>query len=182
MKKMLIAISAIGALTLASCTKNVDNNTGSGGLTQGKSTITFNSNGNFGSGTSYSPTSVGVNSATRQSTTGYDVITLQTNDINGINVRTAGLQIFVANGASTTNGAIEADFSLPNGAISMPVLSLSNSAGGANAVAFGSESGKLTITKLTDTEIEGTFNGTVTDGLTTPSTLVLTNGKFAGKF
>jgi len=46
---------------------------------------------------------------------------------------------------------------------------------------YSSQSGTLTITKLTATEIEGTFSCTVKE-VTGTATLSITEGSFAGKF
>lgn len=181
--KFLTMTVAVSLLLFAGACKKSDGGGGgslsASGLTPGKSAITFNtSSGSFGNFSSVNST---INTAAFTTSGSISQITLVAAETGTSGVKTAQLTISLPNGSSTASGNISGDFSTPTGATVVPVLLINSSGLTGGSEAYTSESGTLTITKLTTTEVEGTFNGTFSNASTNASTTV-TNGQFAGKF
>ena len=179
----LFLATAIGAAALFSSCNKTDSITnpggGSGGLAAGKGTITFSTSGGYGSSNAFDGTNTLYSSAIRQASTAYDQVTIQAIQYAGIDTKTANFIILCKKGLTTSSGTITADFANKGSDDIKPILTISNSANPDQA--YGSESGTVTITKLTSTEIEGTFSGKFINEDKGTSTMV-SSGKFAGKF
>ncbi len=169
-------------LSISSCKKDSPaGTTGSGNLDAGKSSISFNNTGSFAGGSSFSLSNSVTNSAQTISSGVLRNVSLSGTEISGTSTRTVIITIIAPGDASTSGGNLTADLSLPNNATILPTITLSSGNGASTGTTYGSESGSLTITKLTATEIEGTFTATVKD-INGTETLSLSNGTFAGKF
>jgi hypothetical protein len=181
MRTSALTLTAIAALLAfhTSCKKE-DSNTGSGsaaGLDAGKATMSFaTTNGTIGS---FNASNQTYNSAILSAGTTTDQITITAAEA-GMSVKTAQLAITLPKSSSTTSGNITGDFSQPSGSTVKPVMTIS---GGSisGSEAFTSKTGTITITKLTATEVEGTFSGNFINNSTSTNTDV-SNGSFAGKF
>ena len=186
MKKMFsgpcIAILAT-ALFLSSCKKdsNSTNRTGSSNLDAGKAAIALTASTNFGGSTSFDVANTLTTTAITQTSSSLRNISLAANDLSGTNTRTVMIMIIAPSDASTSGGNLTGDLSLPNGATILPTVTMYTTSAGTPGPTFSSESGTLTITKLTATEIEGSFSGTMKD-VNSSSTFTVSNGTFAGKF
>ncbi len=182
------AAALLGFTAFASCKKSDDNNTtpGSGNLAAGKGAISFNSDIKFGAGTSYNGNNSLYTSATRQQSGTADQITIHTSQVsNTINIDNAQIIFYVPHSAATaTSGNITIDFADvdKSNATTWGTLSLTSSAGTTVNPGYITEggTGKFIITKLTATEIEGTFSGKLVND--DHGTINLSNGAFAGKF
>ncbi|MBS1629436.1 MAG: hypothetical protein JST27_05195 [Bacteroidetes bacterium] len=181
--KFLAMTFAASLLLFASSCKKSDDSSGGGSLSAsslnaGKSAITFNtSSSGFGNFSSINA----VNSSAVFTTSGaISQITVIAAETGTSGVKTAQLTINLPAGSSTSSGNISGDFSTPTGTTVVPVL-LIGSAGISGSESYTSSSGTLTITKLSTTEVEGTFSGSFVNNSTHTSTNV-TNGQFTGKF
>ena len=152
---------------------------GSGDLPAGKGKITFSTSSSFGGSNSFDGTNTLFSFATRQASTAYDQVTIQAIESSGTTAKTAQLTILCAKGLTTSSGTINANFSNTASDNVFPVLVISNSAN--TNEAYASESGTVTITKLTTSEIEGTFSGHFINE-DQGTSIEVTNGAFAGKF
>lgn len=174
--------TAIGiAILFGSCKKADDaiNGGGSGDLTPGKGKISFNTSAGFGGSNSFDGSNTLLSVALRQASTAYDQVSITSTVTEGTNVKTAMLTILCKKGLTTSGGTINADFSNDASDDVFPQLTISNTAN--TAEAYASESGTVTITKLTMSEVEGTFSGHFINESQGTST-ELTSGTFAGKF
>lgn len=177
----LVATSSI----LFSCKKDsitTPNNNNNTTVNNGQCTISFSTNKDFGGTTNVNIQASQTTFAKRIKNGSIDQITLQAISGGGLtNIYNAQLVIHVPTGM-TTSSTITGDFSLPDGAEIKPILTVSYTTI-SNPVANGwlSESGSVKITKLTATEIEGTFTGKVASD-SDPTGYQLTDGKFYGKF
>lgn len=178
---MLIMIGV--TLITTSCKKDdaARNNTGSGNLDAGKSAISLNASPAFAGGGSFSLSNTVTNTAQTLSSSSLRNVSLSATEISGTNTRTVMITIITPVDASTTSGNLTGDLSLPNGATILPTVTLSSTNGSSPGITYGSTTGTLTITKLTATEVEGSFSGEVKD-VNGSATLTISNGSFAGKF
>lgn len=186
MKKFLSfpLLLAVGCtLFISSCKKDdaARNNTGSGSLDAGKSAISLNASPAFAGGGSFSLSNSATCIAQTLSSSSLRNISLSATEVSGTNTRTVMIMIITPVDASTTSGNLTGDLSLPNGATILPTVTLSSTNNGVAGTTYGSTTGTLTITKLTATEIEGTFSGEVKD-VNGSATISVSNGSFAGKF
>lgn len=190
----LCALALLGITAFSSCKKKDDNNANpkpsSGNLTAGTAAITFNTDADFAGTTSYNPAKPIQTIAVRQTSGGgiYDQITLTVQDVDYSNVanitsRNSQFVVYVATNASTANGPINAKFENTSSDAVWPTMVISATRGtNANdALAFASKTGTVIITKLTSTEIEGTFDGHFVNE-DKGTSINLSNGGFAGKF
>lgn len=188
MKKLIsfpLMMSFVLLAIIPSCKKSDDaavaaGAQGSGSLSSGKASIVFNTSAAFAGGTSFSQSNTA--STLAQTSTGtFRTIALSATEVSGTSTRTAFLNISVPASANTVSGNLTGDFANPNNATILPVLTLTSTSGASNGIAYASQTGTCTITKLTATEIEGTFSCVVKDTNGT-ATLSVTSGSFAGKF
>ena len=181
LQSLLCATALIGVSLFTSCNKTDDvlNNNGSGNLTAGKGRITFNTNVNFAGSTSYDGSGAVNNVATRTQGAGtFDQITILNTTISGTTARTAEMIIELDRSLTTTSGNLNSDFSNQSSASIIPIFTIS---GTTNNDAYASQSGAVVITKLTATEIEGTFSGHLVND-NNHTSIEVSNGTFAGKF
>lgn len=185
MKKLIsIPVYALfGSLILfSSCKKDsTTNRTGSGNLDAGKAAIALTSSTSFGGSTTFDVGNTLTTTAVTQTSSSLRNISLACNDVSGTNTRSVMIMIITPADASTTSGSLTGDLSLPNGATILPTISMFTTNAGTPGPTYSSESGTLTITKLTATEVEGTFSGTMKD-VNGSGTFTVSNGTFAGKF
>ena len=184
MKKILsmpVMMAICATMFLTSCKKDHPSSaTGSGNLDAGKSSISFDNTGSFAGGSSFSLSNSVTNSALTNASGSIRNVSLSASEITGANSRSVTLTILVPPDASTTSGNLTGDFASPSASI-YPALTLSSTNGMTPGTAYVSESGTCTITKLTASEVEGTFSAVVKNDDGT-ETLTISNGKFAGKF
>jgi hypothetical protein len=185
MKKLLsmsLLLVAAMAMLITSCKKSSTSNpAGSGSLGAGKSSISFNSSANYAGSTSFSQSNTALTSAQTLSSSSLRNVSLSASEVSGTSARLVTMTLILPADASTTGGNINGDFSQPNGATFLPTLTLTSSSGATQGITYAAETGTCTITKLTATEVEGTFSGTVKD-INGTATLSISNGTFAGKF
>lgn len=177
---MLLAASAL----LSSCSKDDDeaavNTNTSASLDAGRAGIVFNTNTNFVSNTAFNVRNSLATTATSTVNGATRIIVLTALEINGTSpVRRASVALTMPATSNTTAGNLTADLSVPASSTIIASVALTSESGSTAGTTYSSETGTLTITKLTATEIEGSFSGTVTDGTTS---YIVSNGSFAGKF
>ena len=177
---MSVALAA--TILFSSCKKDDPATAGvnsSATLDAGKAGIMFNSNVNFATSNSFSLRNTSTTSATSSTNGTFRIISLTATEVSGTTpIRTADITITLPSTSSTANGNIVTDLSGAGSVIAD--VSLTSNSGATSGTTYDSQSGTLTITKLTATEIEGTFNTTVNGGGS--NTLIISNGSFAGKF
>ncbi len=157
----------------------------SSSLTAGRSGIYFTSNANFVTNAAFKirNTTQTAASSTISGTYRYISLTaIEFTSTNNIDTRTANVSIQVPVASTTAQGNLVSDLSVPTSETRIAHVTLSSNAGTTAGTTYNSNAGTLTITKLTSTEIEGTFNATVKEAGAGTSTMVLSNGSFAGKF
>lgn len=166
-------------LLFSACKKDDSNNAKTLGL--GKGSISFNTSsggfGNFSGGSSIQSTA----NFTANGVGGRYQITILDYQTNGTSLKSAQLSILLKAGSNTSNGSITGSFDANSNADVNPNLIIASSNGTTAGEGYSSKTGSITITKLTSTEIEGTFSGTF-ENQTENTTTEVTNGKFAGKF
>lgn len=182
-KNLLFATMLIGSSVLVSCSdddETIAETNSSATLTAGRSGIIFNTNSNWETNTLFSLRNTTATSATSDVTGSTREILLTATEVGGTVTRMATVYISLPATSTTTSGNITADLAIPVGSTVVANVMLSSVSGSTPGVTYDSEAGTLTITKLTATEIEGTFSATMDGGGT--NTLVISNGSFAGKF
>lgn len=180
MKTLMTALIAF--LVLSSCKKDSARNPGgSSTLDAGKASFSFNTSGSFAGSTSFSLSNTVSTIAITQTSASLRNVSLTATEISGTNTRSVTMMIILPADASTTSGNLTGDFSQPNGATILPSVTISSTSNGVQGTTYLTETGTCTITKLTASEVEGTFSGTVKD-VNGSSTLTISNGTFAGKF
>ena len=165
------------AIIFISCKKdNVSNNNGSTGLSAGRTGISFNTNSDFGNSKTFNVRNTSTTLATTQPFGNSSrTMVLEASESYGSfnNMRSIHIDILVTASASTTNGPITIDMSLNNGNPQAHMaLTYSDTFSG---YTIRTVTGVFILTKLTATEIEGSFSANT--GLVS-----LTNGIIAGKF
>lgn len=180
-RSMLTVCTA--AILLSSCKKDStsSNNAGSANLDAGKSSISLSTSANFAGSNSFSISNTATTQAMSGTSAALRNISLSATEISGTNTRTVMITLITPVDASTTGGSLTGDLSLPNNATILPTITLTSTEGANPGITYGSESGTLTITKLTANEIEGSFSGVVKD-VNGTATMNISNGTFAGKF
>ena len=169
-------------LTAVSCKKdNPAAASGSAALESGKASITFSSSPAFSANASFAVTNTSGTSATSAVTGSIRSIELKAIETAGTNQRNAVLYIDVASAANTNSGSLTGSFNSSNSTLDPELILGSVNAGLTTTYDSDSQAGTCTITKLTATEIEGTFTVIVHND-NDNTTLSLTSGSFAGKF
>jgi hypothetical protein len=180
-KNFLFTIIAATVL-VASCKKDDNNNSNptSSNIPAGQATISFKTDKDFGGTTSINIPASATTSGVRVNNGTKDQITLIAATTQGSSVSTANFSIYVDAGASTSAGNITADFN-GSGNTNIAVLAISNTSLSGQSAAYASKTGTVTITKLSATEVEGTFSCNAVNE-STNTNIGVTNGKFAAKF
>ena len=173
---MLLAV-IIAAILFNSCKKDSPaNNGGSDSLNSGRAGISFNTSADFGNSRTFSVRNTASTLATTQPFgSSSRTMVLEASETYGSlnNMRSIHIDILVSVTASTINGPITIDMSLNNGN-PQAHLTLTETAP-FSGYTIRSVTGVLTITKLTTTEIEGSFTAST-------NSVAITNGVIAGKF
>ncbi|MGN7784581.1 hypothetical protein ACTJIJ_08645 [Niabella sp. 22666] len=178
--KQCIAATALWAALLTGCKK--DNGSGdSGGLSSGEASIQFNTNSSFGGKNEFKSTSKEQSKVIKVNNLNRTQITFSCVEANLPRLSTATLTLIVAQGSNTNSGAITGKFENNASASTHGQLLIGSSNAGSATESYASSSGNFTITKLTDSEVEGTFDAACINN-TTKTNISLSNGKFAGKF
>ncbi|MBS1588396.1 MAG: hypothetical protein JST52_02155 [Bacteroidetes bacterium] len=182
----VLFVAALGGFALFASCKKVDDlknaYTGSGDLAAGQATISFNTDKDFNGTTSINIKPGSTTSAVKSSSNSVNdniVLTATSVDISTGKISTAQLAMYVPKNSTTTSGNITVPFK--GSSTNFAVLTISNTNTGQSTPAYGMETGNVVITKLTATEIEGTFSGHATND-TENTSINLSNGHFAGKF
>jgi len=180
MTLLLGGVTLFGACKKADDVKNTI--TGSGDLKAGQCTISFDTDKDFNGTTSISIPASATTTANRSGSGTTEQLTLVATSVNTSTFKatTAQLVIEVNKGATTSGGNISVPFN-GGGTNNFAVITVSNTSAGQSTPAYSSESGTVTITKLSATDIEGTFTSHAVNESENTS-INLTNGKFAGKF
>lgn len=182
--KVTIYTALLAGITLASSCKKDDNNNStpsSSNIPAGQCAISFNTDKDFNGTTSINIAASNTTFSTRNTSGTKDQLTLQaiSNQISGTSAKitTAQLSIYVPTGSS--GGDLSGGFS-GNGDVLAHIM-VSNLNAGQSTPAYASESGSIVITKISATEVEGTFTADCVNE-SENTTIKLTNGKFAAKF
>ncbi len=173
---IFFAAILLAAFTFTGCKKS-----GSGddsGGTLGKASIQFSTNKAFGGKNEFKSNSVTGGVVSKINSLNKTQISITAIQMNGTQIGTAMLVIHVPQGQT---GAISGKFENGSSASTQAVLTIGISNAGANQEAYTSKTGNFSITRLTDSEIEGTFDAyCITE--TTNTNINLSSGKFSGKF
>jgi hypothetical protein len=172
--KGLMAAAILIASIFTSCKKgSSEENT-----SLGKASIQFSTNKSFGGKNEFKSNTAAGAFANKSNTVNRTQITITAIQSNGTQIGTAQFAIHVPlNHTGTISGKFENSSSANTGA----VLTISTSNAGSNQESYASKTGNFNITKLTDSEVEGTFDAYCINE-TTNTNITLTNGKFSGKF
>ena len=172
-----------------SCKKNTDTNGNTVKcstviLDQGKCFMALKTHYNFSNVTTFSVSNTATTSATLTINGTNREIRLFAQDVSGTSTRSVELLFILPNSLNTSSGNIVGDFGWVGPDPIRPILVLSSNTTlpwGPTPGHYESNSGVLTITCLTATEIKGTFtNGIVKKGPT--EVLSFIDGIFEGKF
>lgn len=176
--KRTLFLTFASCLIFCACKK--DDNPPTSSLDAGHASIKFNTNTNFGNGTSFNVSNTSETEAEIEDLgSAAKAITLMAGDMSGTSQREVTIMLLVPNSASTASSSIIIDLAAQTGAL-QGAVHLVESTPGFGGIGYLSESGTVTITKLSASEIEGSFSAHVVD----PNSLTLnvSNGVFAGKF
>jgi hypothetical protein len=177
------------AVLFSSCEKDDDtidaNANTSASLSAGRAGLVFNTNTNFVTNTAFDVRNTAQTQASSTTSGSLRNINLTAAEFTGsasFDSRVANVSIQLPIASTTAQGSLTSDLSNPGFDPRPAIITLSSNTGATLGTSYSSTSGTLTITKLTETEIEGVFNATVqaTGGGT--GTMTITNGSFAGKF
>lgn len=190
MKKILFSARCLLAASIiffTSCSKNSTTSNPGGGtgnttnLAIGKSAIGFTTSATFG----------GLMNFSLNNTTGTTAVSVVNGTTRTINVaareeinnkfRKAEIDIDVPSGTSTSGGNITIPLMLNSTAPMNAKLSMYNGTDINTENSYFAESGTVTITKLSASEIIGTFSAVVKNVIDN-STITITNGRFSGRF
>ena len=146
----------------------------------GHSAIVFNIYPSFYGSTNFNVTNTSTTWAFSQTTAGVRQVQVKAIENVGNTSKTVFLFMIIPKSANTESGAIKIDFLYPTSEAYNARLVLAYTEGSVQSPDFTSVSGSVTITKLSDTEVAGTFVGVVADIL--GHTISIMGGTFAGKF
>lgn len=188
-KSILLTTSVLAVLTATSCKKEDNNstssNTSSSSLTTGTSYLSFTTDIAYNGKTSHEykhSVPSYVSQCKRQTVGSGEVLILDGGGAtNMTNVTNNMVRLNVTTGATTSGGNITLNMDDQNTDFIMTFSESRVSGTTATVEAMSMESGKVLITKLSATEIEGTFSGTAVNE-DDNKTYKVTNGKFSGKF
>lgn len=178
----LIVTAAIATCSLSACKKDSSTPGGGGGsssgLSSGQASIQFNTSAAFGGKTEFKSNQPAQSKVVKAPQGTKTNITFNAVQMDGTKLSTAMLTVIIPQDASS---GIAGKFDEGHKGDAYAVLLIGSSEAGSNLQSFASSTGNFTVTKLTDTEIEGTFD-TYCENTTTKTNITLSNGKFAGKF
>jgi hypothetical protein len=180
MKQIKFVIKIVATVVVVICTSckktNNDAFPSSSSLGSGRAAISFQTDANFGNSKAFNIRNTSETKAIIKpfGSGNLRTIVLEASERYGAfgDTRLIHLDILVLSSA-TSNGSVNIDMSLVNGnpQAHLRLVYTSMQFGGGT---LRSTAGRLTITKLTATEIEGNFSST--------ASLNITNGFFAGRF
>lgn len=179
----MAGLSATLLLTIVSCKK--DSDSGGGGLRAddlpaGKAVIEFKTDRDFGGLTYFKTNMTDMSVVTKSVMAGTDLYTIAAFRQEGTTFGQAQFTMNVSPvGANTSGGSLTGAFGGSGNVIG--TLLINNGALGTTNSFAGVDGGNITITKLTDEVVEGTFSCTVENN-TTMQTMAVTEGKFAARF
>ncbi len=155
-------------------------------LAAGRAGIRVNTKENFKSSTSFDVSNTAATSAATLPANGNSSMRTVTIDateiVNGAPDRRVRIAIIVPATATTANGTITLSPAIGSGTPPVAFVELESYSTFLGAV-WKMESGSVVVTRLTATEIEGSFTGMATvPGSSTFGPLTIENGSFAGKF
>lgn len=159
---------------LTSCKKSAS---GDEGLL-GNASISFSTNKPFGGKSEFKSNGLAGAFSNKTNTVNRTQITITAIQTNGTQIGTAQLAIHVP---LNHTGAISGTFENSSSGNTGAVLTIGISNAGTNQEAYTSKTGNFNITKLTDSEVEGTFDAYCVNE-STSTNITLSNGKFSGKF
>lgn len=172
---VLFSIVLLTSFAFTSCKKDKDGESGGGA---GKASIQFSTNKSFGGKNEFKSNTAAGAFANKSNTVNRTQITITTIQTSGLQIGNAQLAIHVP---QNHTGAISGKFENGSSANTGAVLTISTSNAGSNMEAYASKTGNFSITKLTDSEIEGTFDAYCINE-SSNTNITLSNGKFSGKF
>jgi hypothetical protein len=174
------ATAILSIFILSGCKK--DNNNGdSSGLASGGASIQFNTSSSFGGKNEFKSNTKEQSKVIKVNNLNRTQITFTCVETNLPRLSTATLTLIVAQGSGTNGGAISGKFENGASAATQGQLLIGSSNAGSGTESYASSTGNFTITKLTNSEIEGIFDAACINN-TTKTNISLSNGKFAGKF
>lgn len=188
MKVTIYTTLLAGIALVSSCKKEDNKNNGGGGtgipasseITAGQCSIAFNTDKDFNGTTTINISPSNTTVSVRSSSVNKDQLTLTavSYKLEGTSAKTttAQLAVYVPSGST---GNLSGSFG-GNGDVVAQIM-VSNLNAGQSTPAYASKSGSIAITKLTATEVEGSFNASCVNESENTS-IELTNGKFAAKF
>lgn len=179
--KGLFTTIILSTLILSACKKDNGGDGGSGGLASGGASIQFNTSSTFGGKSEFKSNAKDQSRVVKVNNLNRTQITFTCVETNLPRLSTATLTLIIAQGSSTTTGAISGKFENGSSAATQGQLLIGSSNAGTGSESYASSTGNFTITKLTDSEIEGSFDAYCINN-TTKTNITLSNGKFAGKF
>ncbi len=176
--KRVLAAAILTAVIFASCKKE---GAGKNDLASGGAFIQFNTSSSFGGKNEFKSNTNEQSRVIKANNASKTQITFTCVETNLPRLSTAQLTLLIPQGATTSSGPITGKFENGSSAATQGQLLIGSSNAGSGAESYASSTGNFTITKLTETEIEGSFNA-VCVNYTTKTNITLTNGKFSGKF
>lgn len=170
---------------LPACSKDNPANSGGGNapstLTPGRAAISLTTNPVYAGSTVFNVSNTVKTSALSSVVSGVRYINVWAQDGDSLNYRKVELDFELSPTASTAGGNIVASFAMPAGSAVGAALSLYSSTSLSVNESYFAQSGTCTITKLTATEIAGTFAALVKNSMNA-ETMAVSSGSFAGKF
>lgn len=178
--KCTLVTIMLSAVVLISCKKD-NGGGGNNDLASGGASIQFNTSSSFGGKNEFKSNTKEQSKVIKINNLNRTQITFTCVETNLPRLSTATLTLIVAQGSTTSSGAITGKFENGSSAATQGQLLIGSSNAGSNAESYASSTGNFTITKLTDSEIEGTFDSYCVNN-TTKANISLSSGKFTGKF
>jgi len=173
-RNVLLSIGLCLSFAFTGCKKEGGNE----GPGIGKASIQFSTNKSFGGKNEFKSNTAAGAMAVKVNTGSRMQITITAIQTNGTQIGTAQLSIHLPQNQS---GPISAKFENNSQAGTGAVLQIGVGNLGSGQEAYASSTGNFNITKLTDTEVEGTFDAYCVNQ-STNTNINLSNGKFSGKF
>lgn len=172
--RRLITCSFLAVSLFSGCKKSASGTEG----VNGEAFIQFSTDYSFGGKNEFRSNSTVGGFATRTNTDGKTQILITAVQMDGSQIGTAMLTIYVPQDYS---GAISGKFENSSTENTQAVLAIGISNAGMIQEGYTSVSGNYNITKLTGSEIEGTFDAYCKNE-TGGNNISLSSGKFSGKF
>ncbi len=146
----------------------------------GKSQIGFGITPSYYGSNSFNVSNTVNTYAFSQTSNGVRQVQVKAVEQNGTNAKTVYMFMIFPQTANTNSGNISIDFSNPSTNPYTAKLILAYTQDTIQSPDYSSVTGNVTMTRLTNKEIEGTFQGTVSD--TSGNVLTVSGGTFQGRF